>query len=160
MPVAGPIAQIIRPFLAAGCLAALAGPARVEAQASESIRELFERDFVEAWQARDASAIARLWLPDGDWSNVVGSRRVVQGTAALQEVWEVGLRGRSTPPELAIEIAVDHIRLLDSTHAVVDLVMTFAPATTGQIREAFVMIVVFVEGDWRVAAARAARISP
>ena len=125
----------------------------------EAIRRVFERDFADSWREADSESIANLWTDDGDWSSVIGSRRLVRGRVALEEVWAIGLEGRTTPEELAIEVDVDHVRLLGGAHAVVDIVMTFAADTENAAREAYVMVMTH-EGDrWLIASARAARLS-
>jgi hypothetical protein len=85
--------------------------------------------------------------------------RVVRGETALRQVWEIGLSGRTQPEDLAIEVDVDHIRLLGDHLAVVDVVMTFAPATATPAREAFVMVMTRDNDRWRIASARAVRLS-
>ena len=62
-------------------VATLSIGARVEA--SQVITELFEHRFVELWERGDAAGLASLWVSDGDWSNVIGSRRIQQGRAAI-----------------------------------------------------------------------------
>ena len=95
---------------------------------------------------------------DGDWSNVIGSRRIQQGRAAIEGVWTIGLEGRDRPEDRAIRVQVDNIRALGESHALVDVVMEFVPDGDNPIREAFVFVV-RAEGDaWRIVLARAARI--
>ena len=117
-----------------------------------------EVDFATAWRARDADAIAALWAGDGDWSNVIGSRRIVTGQDAVRGVWDVGLGDRSTPEELAIDVEVTHVRLLGAGHAIADLLMHFAPESEAALSEAFVMVLAREGSTWRVVSARAARI--
>ena len=143
---------------------AVLGSSPLHAQSAESdsrdgILRVFERDFADGWRAADAEALASLWTNDGDWSSVVGSRRVVRGRAALAEIWATGIGGRSTPDELAIEIEVDHVRLLGDAHAVVDVVMTFATDTEAAASEAYVMVMTRIDGQWLIASARAVRLS-
>jgi hypothetical protein len=95
---------------------------------------------------------------DGDWSNVIGSRRVQQGRAAIEGVWAIGLEGRDEPEERAIHVQVDNIRQLGESHALVDVLMEFVPDGENPIREAFVFVV-RAEGEvWRIVSARAARL--
>ena len=77
-------------------------------------------------------------MPDGDWSNVIGSRRIQQGRAAIEGVWTIGLEGRDEPEDRAIHVQVDNIRQLRESHALVDVVMEFVPDGENPIREAFV----------------------
>ena len=128
------------------------------AEASRDITELFEHRFVELWERGDAAGLASLWVPDGDWSNVIGSRRIQQGRAAIEGVWTIGLEGRDEPEDRAIHVQVDNIRQLGESHALVDVVMEFVPDGENPIREAFVFVV-RADGDtWRIVSARAARI--
>ena len=74
------------------------------AETSQDITDLFEYRFVELWEHGDAAGIASLWVSDGDWSNVIGSRRIQRGRAAVESVWTIGLQGRDRPEDRAIHV--------------------------------------------------------
>lgn len=150
-----------RGIVATGCVLMGLGSAGtpLSGQDVDALARVFEIEFAQAWEARDVAALVDLWTEDGDWSSVVGSRRVVRGHAALRQIWETGLNGRTRPEELAIDVDVDHVRLLGDHTAVVDVVMTFAPHASTAAREAFVMVMERTGDRWRIASARAVRLS-
>ena len=125
---------------------------------ARSITDLFEGQFVEHWQAGDASALASLWAADGDWSSVVGSRRVIEGTENLEGIWKVGLQGRDSSADRAISVQVDNIRFLGTDHALVDVLMEFAPGSASSMLEAYVFVLRQEGGAWQIVSARAARM--
>ena len=128
------------------------------AETSQDITDLFEYRFVELWEHGDAAGIASLWVSDGDWSNVIGSRRIQRGRAAVESVWTIGLQGRDRPEDRAIHVRVDNIRQLGKSHALVDVMMAFVPDGENPIREAFVFVV-RPEGEVsRIVSARTARL--
>lgn len=146
--------------LTACCLLLLAGvAAHADPRDEESIAALFTEQFTTSWQAGDAEALARLWLVDGDWMSVVGSRRVFTGPEQIAQVWEVGLQGRDSEPSLSLRIDIDAIRRFGPDLAQVDLVMTFGQPSTGVLREAMVAIVEWHDDAWKIASSRVARIS-
>ncbi|NKB89301.1 MAG: SgcJ/EcaC family oxidoreductase [Acidobacteria bacterium] len=122
------------------------------------IEALFEVDFAAAWRNRDVDAVAAIWAEDGDWSNVIGSRRIVAGRDQVRGVWDVGLGDRATSAELGIDVDVSHVRLLGPDHALADVLMHFAPSTDASLREAFVMVLARGAAGWRIVSARAARV--
>ncbi len=137
------------------CLArAFATPSSDE----EAITALFEDRFAALWRAGDAAGLAGLWVEEGDWSSVVGSRRIVSGRKAIEGVWQVGLSGRETSEQRAIELEVDHVRLLDGHRALVDVLMRF-PVAEAWGEEAMVFVVGREADGWRVISARVARRS-
>jgi len=129
-----------------------------ESSAFAEITSVLENDFVDAWEALDATAIAELWTEDGDWSNIVGSRNVVSGKSRIRGVWEVGLQGRETDEQLQLKVDISNIKRIEADVVLVDLVMTFAEDTPSAMREAFVMVLKKVGPSWKIVSARAARL--
>ena len=126
---------------------------------ASAIASLYEDDFVNAWHAADAVAITDLWTDDGDWSSIVGSRRVVAGKSNLKGVWEIGLQGRDSAELRNLRVDITNIRMLKNGLGLVDLVMHFAEGSPSAMREEFVMVVQRVEEEWKIVSARAARLS-
>lgn len=125
----------------------------------EAIRDLFLEQFVAHWQGAAPEALAALWHAEGDWMNLVGSRRVSKGSVQIKEVWSVGLQGRDSAEARRLIIEIDSIKLLSSSLAQVDLVMTFGHESTGMIREAMFAILQKDETGWKILSSRVARIS-
>lgn len=136
-------------------------PASANAQQAEEahIRRLFTEVFVSLWQRADAPGLAQLWHDDGDWMNLIGSRRLRRGRADLESVWQVGLRGRDTEAKRRLEVDLDAVRLLGPETAQADLVFTFGSPETGLIREALTAVLEKRDGQWRILSARVARIA-
>lgn len=122
------------------------------------VEALFQIRFAELWRAGDAAGLAELWVEDGDWSNVVGSRRVQRGREAIAAVWRTGLEGRNTAAEREIEVRVDAVRRLSDSRALVDLLMSFSGRGGTRLDEAMVAIVERQEGSWQIVSARVARV--
>lgn len=133
--------------------------AHSDPRTEESIAAVFTEHFAASWQAGDADALARLWLEDGDWMSVIGSRRVFTGQEQIAQVWEIGLQGRDNESSRALRIEIDAVRRFGSDLAQVDLVMIFGQPTSGVLREAMVAIVRWHDDTWKIASSRVARIS-
>ncbi len=91
--------------------------------------------------------------------SLVGSRRVFQGRAQIEQVWSIGLQGRDTAEARALAIEIDSLKMLGANRAQVDLVMTFGHESTGIVREAMSAVVQRDESGWRIRSCRVARIS-
>jgi uncharacterized protein (TIGR02246 family) len=124
-----------------------------------AVTRLFTEEFAGRWRAGDAAGLAELWLEDGDWMGLLGSRRVQSGRQAVEGVWSIGLDGRETPWHRALSVEVDGLRRLGPDLFQVDLLLTFGSAATGLVREAMVAVAARDGESWRVASARVARIS-
>ena len=124
-----------------------------------AIRSLFQEQFRSHWEAADPQGLAALWVDDGDWMSLIGSRKVFEGRDQIEQVWSIGLQGRDTPEKRNLEIEVDSIKALSPDLAQVDLVMTFGHIQTGIVREAMTAVVEGNRGEWKIASCRVARIS-
>ena len=137
---------------------ASATPFAEELSSEQEVGLVFSTEFHEHWVRADAEALSNLWTPEGEWMSLVGSRRIVRGRTAIAGVWEVGLEGRESPDQLALEIEVTEILLLSPEAAQVDLLMTFGSQNTGLMKEAMVAILQHDGQRWRIRSARVARI--
>lgn len=125
----------------------------------EAIRDLFLEQFITHWQGANAEGLAALWHDEGDWMNLVGSRRVFAGKDQIEQVWAIGLQGRDTAESRSLTIEVDTIKMLTPSLAQADLVMTFGHESTGIVREAMSSILQKDEMGWKIMTSRVARIS-
>ncbi len=122
-------------------------------------QHLLSEELIRLWQAGDAEGLANLWSGDGEWMNLVGSRRLITGRKAIQQVWEQGLKGRSTPESLAIQVTITAVRSLSPGLAQVDAVIYYGLPETGVIREAITAVMELRHSRWYILSARVARIA-
>ena len=124
----------------------------------DAIKELFLEQFVGRWQAGDAEGLAALWHTEGDWMNLIGSRRIYKGPDQIKQVWSIGLQGRDTPESRRLVMEIDSIKMISPDIAQADLVMIFGHESTGVIQESMLAILQKEKNEWKILSSRVARI--
>lgn len=111
----------------------------------------FMADMTAIYEAgADATAFAALWADDGDFYNLSTATHW-RGRAAVDSAMSRVFQRRN--PAARVELTTDRIRLVEPGLALVDATLSQDGAAT----ERMSLVLLPVEGDWRIVAARVAR---
>ena len=108
-------------------------------------------EFVKAFNARDAKAIAALWMENADYRDDSGS--FFHGRDAIEQKYAEFFA--ENPQEMKIEISLESLRLITPTMAVEDGVATISPPVPGPpVAGRYTATHVRNDGKWLLASVR------
>jgi uncharacterized protein (TIGR02246 family) len=111
-------------------------------------------EYVKAFNAADAKAIAARWTEDGDYVNEQGKRYV--GRSAIQKEYEAFF---AQYPGVQIQTKVDSVRMLSPETAIVEGTATLGNISSASPVSSHYMIIQVKKGNqWYVASARDVRV--
>jgi len=111
--------------------------------------------FAAAFNRHDAKAIAQMWTPGGEYVDEVGQR--IEGRAAIEKEYADFFQAH---PDVKLQIAVDSVRLLNSTTAIEDghVVLNPAPGGSAGLGRYTAVDMKQKDGRWLAASVRDTRI--
>lgn len=122
---------------------------KVEANELAAIRQASD-EFVKAFNAGDATAVAALWTKDGDYTDESG--KVFAGREAIEKAYAAFF---ATNPQVKIRVVVDSLRLLSPDAAVEDgrVILESASASETGLTK-YMAVHVKVDGRWLMSTVR------
>jgi uncharacterized protein (TIGR02246 family) len=113
-------------------------------------------DFAAAFNRHDARAVAQMWTPNGEYLDELGRR--YDGRAAIEDEYAKFFKAH---PKVKLRIAVDSVRLLNSTTAIEEGRVLLDPMPEGgpAISRYTAVDVKQPDGKWQAASVRDQRVA-